>query len=288
MKYTEVTFKINPVEPARSLLVDALGNDGAFDSFADTPDGLKAYVPAADFVRSDVDDAIGRIKSLSDECAAIKCSYTVEEMPDKDWNEEWERNHKPILEKCWDHTVYVRAPFHEHRDDVDYEIVIEPKMSFGTAHHPTTRLMIDHLIEEMPVGKRVLDMGTGTGVLAILAKKLGASHVEAVDIDEWSYRNAVENAALNGVDINVRLGDATTLDGSFDMVLANINKNILMRDMPEYNKVLKPGGVLIISGFYEQDRTQMDAYARSLGLTPTLSMTCDDWCSINIFKASDK
>nr|MCR5822778.1 50S ribosomal protein L11 methyltransferase [Bacteroidales bacterium] len=175
-----------------------------------------------------------------------------------------------------------------HRDDVDYEIVIEPKMSFGTAHHPTTRLMIDHLIEEMPVGKKVLDMGTGTGVLAILAKKLGASYVEAVDIDEWSYRNAVENAALNWVDINVRLGDATTLDGSFDMVLANINKNILMRDMAEYDKVLKPGGVLIISGFYEQDRTQMEAYARSLGLTPTLSMTCDDWCSINIFKASDK
>lgn len=284
MKYTEVTFTIKPVEPVRSLLIDALGNEGPYDSFVETAEGLKAYVPAEQYDPSEVKFVIDGIKELSDVCAATECTFESAAMPDKDWNEEWERNHQWVLEEFQDRKVYVRAPFHPHRDDVDYEIVIEPKMSFGTAHHPTTRMMIDALLWEPREGLRVLDMGTGTGVLAILAKKLGASYVEAVDIDEWAYRNAVENAAMNGVEVNVRMGDASTLDGEFDVVLANINKNILMHDMPEYVRVLKPNGELVLSGFYYNDCTQIEAYARELGLFPIERLTNNGWSAVRIYK----
>jgi ribosomal protein L11 methyltransferase len=207
------------------------------------------------------------------------CSYVATEMPDKDYNEEWERSHQAVLVEgfCW-----VRAPFHPQRDDVKYDIVIEPKMSFGTAHHATTYLMLSYLDEEPLAGRRVLDMGSGTGVLAILAAKKGAAYVEAIDVDEWAYRNAQENFERNGVSVTPLLGDASilTADKHFDVVLANINRNILLRDMEAYVRVLNPGGTLLISGFYEHDIPSLRQQAEALGLTFVDNKLRNDWAAV--------
>ncbi len=271
MKYTEVDITLSAVEPYRDLFVYALGDEGPYDSFVETPKGVKAYVPTDQydeaFLRQTLTELAGNVSfNTADSSADLCCSYTVAAMPDKDYNEEWERSHQAVLVEgfCW-----VRAPFHEKRDDVKYDIVIEPKMSFGTAHHATTYLMLSYL-EEVPLeGRRVLDMGSGTGVLAILAAKKGASYVEAIDVDEWAYRNAIENFEHNAVNVTPLLGDASSLtaDKHFDVVLANINRNILLRDMEAYVRVLNPGGTLLISGFYEHDIAALRQQAEALGLT---------------------
>ena len=179
---------------------------------------------------------------------------------------------------CW-----VRAPFHEHRDDVEYEIEIEPKMSFGTAHHATTYMMLTWLRDLDMKGKSVLDMGCGTAVLAILAKKRGAKYVEAVDVDEWAWKNAMENVQRNGCDeIVCRLGDAETLgeERRFDVILANINRNILLNDMGAYVSTLKQGGMLVMSGFYESDVPMLKAKAEELGLRMEGERVRDGWASV--------
>ncbi|MCR4660095.1 MAG: 50S ribosomal protein L11 methyltransferase [Bacteroidales bacterium] len=279
MQYTEVTFTLKPVEPLRSLLVYAIGDEGPYDSFVETPDGMQAYVPTEQYSAEYLDSTVAAIRSQAPALASALCKYEAKPMPDKNWNEEWERNHTPILieSPC---RIYVRAPFHEHRDDVDYELVIEPKMSFGTAHHPTTRMMLSFVAQEPLAGKRLLDMGTGTGVLAILAKMRGAAYVEAVDVDEWAYNNAVENSALAGVEIHPRLGDATTLSGCFDIVLANINKNILLRDMEAYVNVLGEHGVLVVSGFYEHDCADLTSRAAQFGFTLASTKTDEGWAAM--------
>ena len=213
----------------------------------------------------------------------LQASYEALALPDKDYNEEWERQHEPVLVEGF---CYVRAPFHPHREDVRYEIVIEPKMSFGTAHHATTRLMLSLLEKEEVVARRVLDMGSGTGVLAILAAKKGASYVEAIDVDEWAYRNAQENFACNNVQVNALLGDASLLTEQkhFDVVLANINRNILLRDMVAYQRVLTTNGVLIMSGFYEHDITAIVAKAEALGLRFVEQRVDGEWAAVRVIK----
>ncbi|MBQ3982760.1 MAG: 50S ribosomal protein L11 methyltransferase, partial [Bacteroidales bacterium] len=199
MKYIEVNITLGQNDPFRDLLVDALGNEGPYDSFVETPSGLKAYVQESLFDEDWLKEQLADIEEMT------SCSYTFENLPDKNWNEEWEKQHKPVLvEAANGKRVWVRAPFHEHRSDVDYEIEIEPKMSFGTAHHQTTYMMLSYLTELELAGQRVLDMGCGTAVRAILAKIRGADYVEAIDIDEWAYNNAIENAQRNGVALNVR------------------------------------------------------------------------------------
>ena len=179
MKYIEVNITLGQNDPFRDLLVDALGNEGPYDSFVETPTGLKAYVQESLFDEDWLKEQLADIEEMT------SCSYTFENLPDKNWNEEWEKQHKPVLvEAANGKRVWVRAPFHEHRSDVDYEIEIEPKMSFGTAHHQTTYMMLSYLTELELAGQRVLDMGCGTAVLAILAKIRGAEYVEAIDIDE--------------------------------------------------------------------------------------------------------
>ena len=274
MKYNVVKFKLSPVEPFRDLLVFALGDEGDFDCFENTAEGVDAYVPTNKF-----DEAALRI-AINENCAGCKADYSVEELEDKDWNAEWERGHQAVLVDgfCW-----VRAPFHPHRDDVEYEIVIEPKMSFGTAHHATTYMMLTWLRDLDMDGKNVLDMGCGTAVLAILAKKRGAAKVEAVDVDEWAYSNAIENVQHNGCgDIAVSLGDASALgdERRFDVVLANINRNILLRDMQAYVKTLKTGGTLVMSGFYENDVPSLKACAEQLGLRMEGERSRDGWASV--------
>jgi len=282
MKYIEVNITLGQNDPFRDLLVDALGNEGPYDSFVETPDGLKAYVQESLFDEAWLKGQIEEMRTLTG------CTYTFEALPDKNWNEEWEKQHTPVLvEAEGGKKVWVRAPFHEHRDDVDYEIEIEPKMSFGTAHHPTTHLMLSYLTELDIAGRQVLDMGCGTAVLAILAKLRGAAYVEAIDIDEWAYNNALENAQRNGVEITVRIGDATLLgDRRFDLIIANINRNILLADMAAYARVLQPGGTLLLSGFYESDVPVILGHAASLGLRLAQQKVRQSWAALKMQKAA--
>lgn len=277
MKYTEVNLTIAPLDPCRDLLVDALGNEGPYDSFVEIPDGLKAYVPSTQFDKEWLQQQVDNLQDLA------SIHYSHQEMPDKNWNEEWEKQHKPVLVVADNgKQVWVRAPFHDHRADVDYEIEIEPKMSFGTAHHPTTYMMLSYVAELDVQGKRVLDMGCGTAVLGILAKMRGASYVEGVDIDEWAFNNAQENASSNGVEITLKLGDATTLHGHFDIIIANINRNILLADMERYAAVLNAGGTLLLSGFYEADEAALVAKANTLGLSLHSKKTRDGWSALEL------
>lgn len=291
MRYTEVTITLSQTDPFRDLLVDALGNEGPYDSFVETPDGLKAYVPTEQYDEGWLKEQITSILQ-----PAISWSMAAEEMPDKNWNEEWERQHQPVLvETPGGKRIWVRAPFHPRhvdpgtgRDDVDWQIEIEPKMSFGTAHHPTTCLMLSY-IADMPVeGLRVLDMGCGTAILALLASMKGAEHVEAIDVDEWAYRNALENIERNRCNnIHCRLGDASILkevspDGGFDLIIANINRNILLRDMEAYAAVLRPGGTILFSGFYTADIPAIVAQADSLGLSLAETQDRDGWAAIEV------
>jgi ribosomal protein L11 methyltransferase len=278
MKYTEVTITLSKQEPFKDILIYSLGDEGPYDSFEVTPQGLKAYVPTEKFDTAFLEQTLDEIRQMD-----VECRYTVTDLPDKDYNEEWERQHQPVLVDgfCW-----VRAPFHPRRDDVKYEIEIEPKMSFGTAHHATTYLMLSLLENESVEGRRVLDMGSGTGVLAILAAKKGAAYVEAIDVDEWAFRNAQENFERNGVKVNAMLGDASllTADKHFDLILANINRNILLRDMPAYSAVLNTGGTLLLSGFYEHDVEALQDKAETIGLRLVQQCSRNEWTALKLTK----
>ena len=260
----------------RDMLVDTLGNEGPYESFVETKDGLQAYVQEPKY------DPLWLAATV--QAFPVPLRYKVAEMEDKDWNEEWERGHQAVLVEYDGGTVWVRAPFHPHRDDVSYELIIEPKMSFGTAHHPTTYMMLSYVAELDVVGKRVLDMGCGTAVLGILAKMRGAAYVEGVDIDEWAFNNARENAASNGVELTLKLGDATTLQGNFDVIIANINRNILLNDMERYAAVLNPGGALLLSGFYEADEGALIAKANTLGMTLKSKKSREQWAALELKK----
>ena len=276
MKYIEVTFTMDDTSLWRDMLVDTLGNEGPYESFVETPDGLKAYVQAPQYDPQWLAAAV--------QAFPVPLKYKAEEMEDKDWNAEWEKEHKAVLVQYDGGSVWVRAPFHPHRTDVDYELIIEPKMSFGTAHHPTTYMMLSYVAELDMVGRRVLDMGCGTAVLGILAKMRGAAYVEGIDIDEWAFSNARENAASNNAEITLRLGDATAIQGSFDVILANINRNILLADMDKYVAALNPGGTLLLSGFYEADEGALIAKANELGLTFKDKKNRDGWSSLRLVK----
>ena len=276
MKYIEVSFMMDDTGMFRDLLVDTLGNEGPYESFVETKEGLKAYVPVDKYDR--------HFLEVTAETFPVPLKYEVTEMPDKNWNEEWEREHKAVLVEYNGGCVWVRAPFHPHREDVNYELIIEPKMSFGTAHHPTTYMMLSYVAELDMQGKRVLDMGCGTAVLGILAKMRGASYVEGVDIDEWAFNNARENAATNNVEIALKLGDATTLQGHFDIIIANINRNILLADMERYADVLNAGGTLLLSGFYEADEAALVVRAKELGMTLKSKKNRDGWSSLQLVR----
>ena len=277
MKYIEVCFTMDDTGLFRDLLVDTLGNEGPYESFVETKEGLKAYVPVDLFDETWLRQ---QMQELRDQFPIFNSQFSIQEMPDKNWNEEWEKGHQAVLVEYEGGSVWVRAPFHPHREDVDYELIIEPKMSFGTAHHPTTYMMLSYVAELDMQGRRVLDMGCGTAVLGILAKMRGAEYVEGVDIDEWAFNNARENAASNGVEIVLKLGDASSLQGHFDVVIANINRNILLNDMGRYAAVLNAGGTLLLSGFYEADEAALVARAGELGMTLEGKKNRDGWSAL--------
>lgn len=266
--YLEFHFKIEPVQPASEILIAELGYLG-FESFVENDDGITAYIPIEEYE----EDILAGVHILQSE--AFEITYDVTEIERLNWNEEWEKNFSPILvdEKC-----SVRAPFHP-KTDVEFDIVIEPKMSFGTGHHATTHMMIQHILKNDWEDKKVLDMGCGTGVLAILAAMKGASEIDAIDIDNWCYLNTLENIARNGCDhIKVEEGGAELLAGrEYDMILANINRNILLRDLPEYEKCLSPNGNLFLSGFYEKDLPVIRKACNKLGLGFVENFQKDDW-----------
>ena len=277
MKYIEVCFTMEDTGLFRDLLVDTLGNEGPYESFVETKEGLKAYVPVDLFDETWLRQ---QMQELRDQFPIFNSQFSIQEMPDKNWNEEWEKGHQAVLVEYEGGSVWVRAPFHPHREDVNYELIIEPKMSFGTAHHPTTYMMLSYVAELDMQGRRVLDMGCGTAVLGILAKMRGAEYVEGVDIDEWAFNNARENAASNGVEIVLKLGDASSLQGCFDVVIANINRNILLNDMGRYAAVLNAGGTLLLSGFYEADEAALVARAGELGMTLEGKKNRDGWSAL--------
>ena len=275
MKTFEYTFTAPSSDIQHDMLVTMLADMG-FDSFMDEAHGLKAY--CSENCRDDA--AVESL--LSDPTFSDVQLLTVEEMPDKDWNELWEASYQPVVvnERC-----RVRAPFHEPDSSYEYDLVIEPKMSFGTANHETTAQIIQLMLETDFLGKDVLDMGSGTAVLAILAKKLGAVHTVAIDNDEWAYRNAFTNIALNGIsDIEIVLGDATSIQGNFDVVLANINRNILLRDMHHYVAAMRPEAHIFFSGFYTEDLPSIQAEAERLGLRYCRHLSRNNWVAAEFCK----
>ncbi len=248
--------------------------EAGFASFSDTEKGFDAYAEPEDFDKETFDDVITRYHKP----AAIK--YELGKVPRRNWNKEWESNYEPIFvnDRC-----VVRATFHEPMPQYTHEIIITPKMSFGTGHHQTTRLMLRHQLEVDHQGKRVLDVGCGTGILAILASRLGAAEVKACDIDEWAVENSRENFGLNNCgNIEVRPGtlQQASFEGTYDIILANINKNVLLEEMGTYIKYLRPEGTLFLSGFYEADVDDLLAEAAKYELKLRSRSSEKSWTSL--------
>lgn len=254
-----------------------LANIG-FDSFMESATGIEAYVQEGLFDQGALDGIIGKYT------AQTALTVETELLPRINWNEEWEKNYDPILVG---NQVYVRASFHPERADFTHEIIINPKMSFGTGHHATTHLMLEFLLAMEIVGKSVLDVGSGTGILAIMAHKLQAERVEAFDIDDWCVDNGNENFNLNGLH-HLQMGLGTIPEvaprGPFDVVLANINKNVLLDEMEQYAQVLASGGMLLLSGFYEQDIPDLMQKAQLFDLKFTDQRVRNNWAAMALQK----
>lgn len=275
MDYIEVTVT-GSGDPDAEVAIAILAEMG-FESFSEVAGGFRAYIPADQFDETAV---VPWLTTMQDQ-QGIK--FQIDRIPARNWNEEWERAYDPVVveEKC-----LVRAPFHKPVAGMLYDIVIEPKMSFGTAHHATTDLMIGLIMAEELTGKEVLDLGCGTGVLAILASKMGASKVIAIDNDEWAYQNACENVGKNGCqEITVIRGELSAAGKSeFDLIAANINRNVLLHEIPACATLLRTGGCLLMSGFYEEDVAQITKAATHAGLTYCLQKTTDRWTAIKFRK----
>lgn len=264
MFYTELTFHISPyVEDIADAIIAELGDLG-YDSFSYSDDGFKAYIPSKNFD----EEQVKSLEILSFFQALYTITWEKTEIENQDWNKIWEENFTPILVQD---RILVRAGFHPTIENIEHEIIIDPKMSFGTGHHATTALMLETILDMKTdfSGKKVLDMGCGTGILSIMAAQTGAQSVTGIDIDEWAYNNAMENIATNNMNnIRILIGDATLLDGQehYDIILANINRNILLNDMKQYITCMHPGSELYMSGFYVDDIAVIREEAEKNGL----------------------
>jgi len=269
--YIGYHFTIEPKELGSEILIAELG-EKAFESFTETETGIDAFVQKELWDETILDG----IFILQSEEFSI--NYTFEEIEQINWNEEWEKNFEPIEV---DGKCHVRAPFHP-KTEAEFDIVIEPKMSFGTGHHETTHMMIQHLLEMDVTGLKTLDMGCGTAILAILAEMKGAQPIDAIDIDNWCYLNSIENAERNNCKhISVYEGDAALLQGKkYDLIIANINRNILLNDMQSYVDCLNAGGTILFSGFYEEDIPFIDNSCTEKGLTYIKKFQRNNWVSL--------
>lgn len=274
MRYIEVTFYSSPFsEDIYDALAADLANIG-FESFVQSDNTLLAYINSALFSSVLIE------KTIENFVLDVEIKFSFKPIEDKNWNEEWEKNFfNPIIieDKC-----IIHSSFHIPQDKYEYQILIDPKMSFGTGHHQTTRLMIKEILDNKIEGKTVLDMGCGTAILAIFASMRGAKHITAIDIDEWAFENALENVQLNNItNIDVKLGAASLLgDETYDIILANINRNILLEDIPSYTKVLNEGGKLIMSGFYDKDIPVISKKCLENGLVFNHYIEKDHWVSV--------
>ncbi|HEY1037894.1 MAG TPA: 50S ribosomal protein L11 methyltransferase [Bacteroidia bacterium] len=272
MDYVQVDFKVEPVQPGSDVLIAILG-EMDYESFVQNDNGFEAYIQKDLFNEESLND-------LGD--FGFNYRWTIQNIKQENWNEEWEKNFHPVLveDKCC-----IRASFHEPQA-VQLDIVINPKMSFGTGHHDTTWMMSRVLFDIDIKGKDVLDMGCGTGVLAIIAKKLGAAKVTGIDIDDWSIENSIENAELNdAVGIDFFKGNVEDLEGKvYDVILANINRNVLLAHLPQYNESLKTGGLLLLSGFFENDFEELNKKASSCGFNFESKTVRNGWAMLKYKK----
>jgi len=270
MSYIEVNCSIQPVNPGTDILIAELAEIG-FESFVETEIGVLAYIQEEIF-------DVNRVSALE---VFINPNFTItfsySKVEDQNWNSVWESNYPPVnIDNC----CVIKAPFHNETFNAEYQIVIEPKMSFGTAHHETTASVIRLMLDTDFKNKTVLDMGSGTGVLAILATMMGAKSVVAIDNDEWAFENHNENNQRNNINnVEVLLGDAQNIPNTlFDIVLANINRNILLNDMHHYTKVMAKNGIIIFSGFYQgHDLELITAKANELGLSFVKNLILNNW-----------
>ena len=258
MQYTEVDITLEKTVPFSEIIIAKL-DVLKFDTFQEHDNGLKCYI------QTNLLDKKKLSKILDDISNQTKLKYSLRKMPEKNWNFEWEKNFQPIEinSKC-----FIRSNFHDHNGTYDHEIIITPKMSFGTGHHETTFLMINKMYDLNFSKKSVLDMGCGTGILSILSYKMGANNVLGIDIDEWAYKNSLENSDLNNIhDIEFIKGDINSINNcSFDIILANINRNIILQDISEYYKLLNKDGEILISGFLKEDLDKISNAVLKLGI----------------------
>ena len=273
--YIAFNFSVSPIIPGREILIAQLSSLG-FESFVETVNGVEAYIKNSDYKPTILDD----IQILSNNSFSI--SYKLKNIDIENWNKKWESNFKPIIvnEIC-----QIRAPFHDAKD-VEYDIIIQPKMSFGTGHHETTRMMIKYILNSDFKNKDVLDMGCGTSVLSILAEKRGAKKITAIDIDNWCYENSLDNILKNSCKkITVMMGDATLLvNKKFDIILANINRNILLSDINKYYSCLNSNGLLFLSGFYKKDIKLIEGKCSNLGLQLIENIFENEWVALKFTK----
>ncbi len=273
-----IAFRVTCKESYREIIMAEMSDMG-FDSFLETEDGFEAYEEPDKLDRKRLEAVFQQYQQ--------EAHLSVQEnlVPKVNWNKEWERHYEPIEVE---ETVYIRASFHPLKEDYPFEILINPKMSFGTGHHATTYLMIQLQLNVDHKDKMVMDAGSGTGILAIMAKKLGANLVVAFDIDEWSVDNGNENFHLNGFeDLEMKTGTISSLDpkGSFDIIMANINKNVLLDEMEVYSRKLKPGGMLLLSGFYHSDIKDLLPPAKKAGLELLDRQTRNDWSALKLVRS---
>ena len=273
--YIEYVFNVEPKEPGTEILIAELGFAG-FESFVEADNGVTAYIQKEEWNAA----VLENISILTSEEFSI--SFTKKEIEQTNWNSEWEKNFEPIQV---DDLVSIRAPFHEN-PNLKYDIVIEPKMSFGTGHHETTHMMVQHLIHLDLENKSVLDMGCGTGILAIFAEMKGAKPLDGIDIDNWCYLNSIENAERNNCKhISFYEGDASLLTSQkYDVIIANINRNILLNDMVTYTKCLNNKGILLLSGFYKEDISIIDEEVSKHGLALQNTLERNNWVSLKYLK----
>ncbi len=275
MEYIELKCEFSKEDIEISEQIIAILGEHGFESFVEEDGYVLAYIPAGNFNEENLKQELKLIHPVK--------SYAWKVIADQNWNAVWESNFQPVT---IDNRCYIRAPFHPANPNVEFELLIEPKMSFGTAHHETTSLMIQYLLDIDMQHLSVLDMGCGTGVLAILSALKGSSDVTAIDNDEWAYQNSIENIQRNNTpNINVYHGDASLLKNQkFDVIIANINRNILLNDIPDYVKCLKNQGILLLSGFYETDLDAITNCCNSYGLTYQSHKVKNNWtaaCYIN-------
>jgi ribosomal protein L11 methyltransferase len=269
--YLGYHFTVEPKELGSEILIAELG-ELPFESFVESEFGVTAYIQKQ-FWNENILDGLFILNSPQ-----FVISYKIEEIEQVNWNEEWEKNFEPI---DVDGKCHVRAPFHP-KTDAEFDIIIEPKMSFGTGHHETTHMMIQHLLEMDVNDMKTLDIGCGTAILAILAEMKGAQPIDAIDIDNWCYLNSIENAERNNCShITVYEGDAALLAGKkYDLIIANINRNILLNDMQSYVDCMNPNATLLLSGFYNEDIPAIDECCTAKGLSFVKKFERNNWVSL--------